>query len=436
MTTRTPWLAALAALCIVAPVQAQPVEVAPLPAPDLFTAAARETGLHDDLWRGASAATFQTTAAALADRPLSPAARALGVRLLATGAPAPSGGDEAALAALRLRALVAMGDIVGARSILSRTPNPERAAPLAQAAAEVALLSGEEDHACQIAEALPGGRGELYWLRLRAFCLHKAGQGGAAQLTFDLAQGQARDPVFGRLMGARLAGAGDPGPASLRNGLDLALSRALGLDLKAAKPAPTVVAALSGGPPPAPAWPFTPADTPVARALAAVAVGDFVGAEQIRGGLIHDPIPGATPDDLALFDAALATGRGRVDAATLDRLVERGGQADPKARGKLQAAAVILAALGWPLDTEARGDLARFAVLETKAPPARLLALDLAADARLLGETGLLAAGLAADAGPAGPAAADRARIVRALKVVGLEEDARAFALEGLIGLR
>ncbi|MFZ3004522.1 MAG: hypothetical protein WA047_00005, partial [Phenylobacterium sp.] len=70
------------------------------------------------------------------------------------------------------------------------------------------------------------------------------------------------------------------------------------------------------------------------------------------------------------------------------------------------------------------------------APPARAFALDFAGAEKLPGETALLALWISADAGAAGPNAGDRARIIRALKAAGLEEDARAFALEGLLALR
>ena len=42
----------------------------------------------------------------------------------------------------------------------------------------------------------------------------------------------------------------------------------------------------------------------------------------------------------------------------------------------------------------------------------------------------------AAQTDPAGPALSDRIRIVHALHAVGLEADARAFALEGLMALK
>ncbi len=65
-------------------------------------------------------------------------------------------------------------------------------------------------------------------------------------------------------MTAKLAGAGDPGAASLRNGLDFALSRSLGLNLETAKPAPAVAAALAGGDPAPPAWDLSVLDPALA----------------------------------------------------------------------------------------------------------------------------------------------------------------------------
>jgi len=64
------------------------------------------------------------------------------------------------------------------------------------------------------------------------------------------------------------------------------------------------------------------------------------------------------------------------------------------------------------------------------------LALDLAGAGKVQGETALLALWMSVDAGLAGPPVGDRARIIRALKAAGLEEDARAFAVEGLLAQR
>jgi len=387
---------ALGALLLSSAAIAQEVAVTPLAAPDHFSTAGRETGLGPDLWRGTSAGIARTVIVLLATKPLSPAGRGLASRVLATGATGPEGvGQDAGLAGARVSALLAQGAVAEASAILDRSSGLDRSPELARAAAEAALLANAPDRACTIAAQLATGRDDIYWLRLRAYCQQRAGEAGAAQLTFDLAQSQARDAAYGRLMGVKLAGGGDPGPASLRNGLDYALSHDLSLDLSQAKASPAVAAALE------------------------------------RGQAVT-----TAPDDPVLADAVSLVKSGQPDAATLARLTDRAAAADGKARPKAQNAALIFAALGAPADARARGELATYTGAEAKASPSRMLALDLAADRKLVGETALLALWLSADAGAAGLPTGDRVRIIRALRIVGLDEDARAYAAEGLAAQR
>ena len=394
------WLAGSAHLAL-AQTASQPVEVTPLAAPDAFTTPGRATGLPPDLWAGASAPTARTVLSLLAARSLSPAGAALARRILATGAPGPAGaGRDPALAAARANALMFQGDPKAAAAVLSRVPGLDRSSDLARAAAESALLSGDDPRACQIADGLSVGRDETYWLKLRAFCQAIAGQTAQARLTFELAQGQVKDPIFTRLMGARLAGVGNPGPASLRNGLDFALSRALGLDLTTARPSPAVAAALAATEPGEPVFDLAvvPAD------LAGVADG-VAKARPPRGADLMD-----------LITAAQA--------------------GEPRLRARTQAAVLLALALQSPLSPDTRGLLAGLTLAEGKAPVGRNLALESAAHLRLMGETALLSLWTCAEAGPAGPVIGDRVRIVQALHAVGLEADARAFALEGLVALK
>ncbi|HQT54603.1 MAG TPA: hypothetical protein PKX06_14160 [Phenylobacterium sp.] len=436
MSGRSTSLAVLTALALSTPALAQEVQVAPLAAPDFFSTGARETGLTAELWRGASGQTARTVLPLLAAKPLSPAAQALTRRVLATGGSGPEGaGQDAGVAGARISALIAQGGVKDAAAILSRTAGLEQNPVLAQAGAEAALLSGDAEGACAISDRLVAGREEVYWLRLRAYCQLKSGNSGAAQLTFDLAQAQSRDPVYGRLMGAKLAGAGDPGEPSLRNGLDYALTRDLGLAVTGPS-APAVAAALAASPSGSATWTIEGGPGPVKAAMAALAGGDLRTAQTLRASLTSDTIPGATITDLALLDALLAAASGRADPQTLDRLIERGATADAKTRIRAQQGALILAALGGSMSPQARGQFAGFTAGETKAPAARAFALDAAGVEKLQGETALLALWISADAGAAGPAAGDRARIIRALRAAGLENDARAFAVEGLLGLR
>ncbi|WP_395673171.1 hypothetical protein [Phenylobacterium sp.] len=390
---------ALAAALNVAPAVAQEVEVQPLAAPDSFSIPARETGLSASLWRGTAVETLRTVLPLIAGKPLSPAAQALARRVLATGAPGPEGSADPALLGARAQALLALGDVKAAAAVLERASGLERNAELSRAAAETALLTGQDARACALAEGLAVGREDIYWLRLRAFCQAAAGQTAQAQLTFDLAQAQARDAVFGRLMSARLSGAA-PGAPSLRNGLDYALSRALELDVTGTTPSPAVAAAFSDAPPAEPVFEIAAAGPAVAGLAGTLATGD------------------------ALSDDGVSA------------LIAAAAEADAKSRPRLQSQAVLIAALKPELTPADRRRLAGFAVAEGKAPAGRSLALADAAQRGLAGETALLALWTAAESGAAGPAVADRARIARALAAAGLMADARAFVLEGLAGLK
>ena len=316
------------------------------------------------------------------------------------GAGPPGAGDRRAGAAGRGRrcrpwpaarasALLAQGDAKAAAAILARAPGIDRSPELAHAAAETALLAGDDARACSVAEGLSSGRDEIYWLRLRTYCQAIAGHADQAQLTFDLAQAQAKDPVFGRLMAAKLAGAGNPGAASLRNGLDYALSRSLGLDLGAAKASPEVAAALVRR-----AGRRSRCSTPPPRRA--------------------DVAPLVEPLDEGPAGAAMRLVQALVEAAGGDRAEGPCARARPRrvwrwrcpAAAERRARAATIAALSAP---------------EGKAPVGRNLALDAAADQKLMGEAALLALWTCAEAGAGGVAMGDRIRIVRALHAVGLE---------------
>ena len=216
--------AGLLASSALTPADAQ-VQVRPLAAPDLFSISPGPSDLPPELWQGSSPALARAVIPTLAGAPLSPAAAGLARHLLSAAANGPEGaGDDAGLAAARADVLLQLGDAAAAGAITDRTPDLPQKPGLSRVAAEAALILNQEDKACAIGDALTTGRDGVYWLRLRAYCQARAGQGPAAQLTLDLAQQQDRSADFGRLMAAVLAGTSDGAPV-LDNGLDEALSR-------------------------------------------------------------------------------------------------------------------------------------------------------------------------------------------------------------------
>lgn len=449
---------------------------------DLFSAG-RETGLGPDLWKGSSADVARMVIPSLRDASLSPAGAALGRDLLATASIAPDGaGNDAPLAAARASAVLALGDAEGASDILAHTPGVTGNAALSEVAAEAALIAGRNDKACAVGDALAADRDGVYWLRLRAFCQALAGKTDLAQLTFTLANQQAHDPYYARLMGAFLAGGADAGPASLRDGLQFALSVQLKLDLgpalptasraiaqqltgASAAPPPSLAGATPAPPPPPPteadvlagaraATNFTdyaaaaktakagigqlvelktPLSAPVAVATAAIVASDLSDADTIRAGLTVEG-PGAL--DVAILDASLAAAHGRSDPDLIDRLIRLSETNDSHDRARAEAAAAMIAALGTLPTPANRARMANFIVPAATGPAARALAMDAAADAGLKGETALLALWVAAADGETGPSLEDRIRIERALMRMGLAANAQAFAVEGLAQLQ
>ena len=222
------------------------VQVTALSAPDIFSPGARNTGLSADLWKGSAAEMAREILPQIGKKPMSPAAAALARRVLSTGAQAPDGASsDYDLAAARAGALLALGDAAGVEAMLERTSGVAQTPALAKVSAEAALILGHAEKACQIGQALGSERDAPYWLKLRAFCLMVGGEAAAAQLTLDLLVPSAEDADFSKMMAAAMAGTPMTGPASLRSGLDMTLSRALKLDFTAAMaqaPAAMVVA--------------------------------------------------------------------------------------------------------------------------------------------------------------------------------------------------
>jgi hypothetical protein len=416
-----------------------------LRAPDLFSGAPGPTGFHPTLWDGASADLARLAAPMAAQKPLSPAFAAFALRLFSTSAHAPDGAAaDADLAAARIGVVLALGGAAQAQTMLGHTPGVAASPALSQVAAETDLVLGQDDQACQVGDALTQGKDQPYFRRLRAFCLIRAGSADAAQLTFDLASSQARDDVYKRLMSAAISKT-PPGPADMSNGLNFALSSFLKLDLTPALPAawrPILVAmtkdeAADPGLRQAAQTQLNahgPGDPPVIAApvLIPLEAGDLKSARAARAQIERNDAAGATVLELALIDAALTTAEGKPNAEVMDQLVERGVSGDPSEHLRAQQAAALYGALGAAVSSQARAEFASFDLGRSPASQARLYELQMV---RAVGDAALLSLWLGADAGPAGPPPVERAEIVRALMRSGFGENARAIALEGLIGL-
>jgi len=392
-----------------------PVQAAPLSAPDLFAAdAGKPTGLPADLWKGASLDLARTVMPMVVTRPMSPAAQAFALRVLSTASSAPEGGgSDTDLAAARIYGVLSLGDPIGARTMLEHTPGVRQSAALSQVAAEADLVLGREDEACSLGDNLVAGKDSAYFRRLRVFCLLRAGDKPGAQLAYDLSAEQAKDDVYKRLTSAALSGVSTGVQPSLRNGLEYALSRQLGLDLtpaldKAWAPVVTMVAL----------DPKTPA--PVQAAAAALIAKRQVDMNRAA----------------SLNPAVMAAAQSLADDKPTPDLAERLAAGGVSGSVEEQQGLALYAAAGAPGSSRVRAAFAGFDIGPARANQARMLELDAVSTRGAKGDAALLALWLMMDAGEAGPSVADRARITRALNVAGFGQDARRYALEGLLGLR
>jgi hypothetical protein len=398
------------------------VQAAPLQAPDLFSAdAGKPTGLPPDLWQGASLDLARTVMPMAALRPLSPAAQAFALRLMSTSANAPPGGGlDYDLAAVRANVVLSLGDPTGARNMLIRTPNVRQSAALSQVAAEADLVLGLEDEACTLGDSLADGKDAPYFRRLRAYCLLKAGDKAGAQLAYDLTAEQAKDDIYKRLMAAAVSGAPNApgagpqaGVASLRNGLEYALSRRMGLDLAPAMDK---------------AW--APVVTVVARDPSAQAPAQAAAAARVARR--EADMSRAASLNPSVRDAVSSLAQRSLSPIVAEALAAAGASGSMEA----QQALALYAAAGAPGSARVRAAFAAFDIGPARANQARMLELDAVSAAQDRGDAALLALWLMADAGEAGPSPADRARLVRDLNRTGFGDDARRYALEGLLSLQ
>lgn len=370
------FLTLLAALSISGPAAAD-VAVDNLQRIDFLSEGLPGGDLGNGLWSSSMPPTVVSLMAQINGRALTPAGRRLYRRLLLTGASSPNAlGTDPDAGAARARGLIFVGEYEAAYALFDRAPGLASSAPLSQAVAEAALLNGATNRACQVAKSLAVSRGEIYWLRLRAFCQAEDGDLEAAQTTFSLAEESSHDAVFARMMGVLLAQTGSPGAPSSRNGLERALSIKLGLDVP--KPA-------------------GPADDPA-----------------------------RDPDGEALLAAMHA---GRWDA--IDDLMARAASATGPDRLRLQGRALICIAL-----TDSVGESRRVSELAFDAGPRSSLTglayeFDNAVTVKDRGGVVLMALAITS----ANPTAADYITVIRGLHRVGLNDAAEDFAREAFLKL-
>lgn len=171
-----------------------------------------EGGFDRPLWRETDPDLVMELLTDLPVLTLVPPLRHLTRRLLVTGSPA-GASEPGRMLATRIERLVAMGDLDAAKALVDHLPPPATDSQLARRAAEVALLLGDDQTACRLADSLAPTSGAEFWAKAAVFCRLAEDDGSGARLGLDLMReaGQTTDDAFFELATA-IADRAEPPP--------------------------------------------------------------------------------------------------------------------------------------------------------------------------------------------------------------------------------
>jgi hypothetical protein len=220
------------------------VEGLAAPEVDAIGLAEPSGGFDRALWQGSDPEVIY---ALLSDLPVVsevPPLRGLTRRLLVTGAPVAGGAGR--LLGTRLARLIAMGDLDAAKALVDQLPPAAADSGLARSAAEVALLSGDQEAACRIADAVGLTTGAEFWAKVAVYCRLAAGDAAGARLGLDLLR-EARQTADAAFFELATAIADETGPPPLES---LGQPSAIHVALLALAEWPLPPAALAGASPP------------------------------------------------------------------------------------------------------------------------------------------------------------------------------------------
>jgi len=215
--------------------QPAPVEVGALGTPEgppVGTLDSATGGFGDHVWSGSERAT---AADLLAKAPIvsaDPVLRDLNRRLILTKAGAPPGQAKRAFITVRLERLMDAGLIqeAGAIAAQASVPNDE---DFARTQAKAILYANRAQDVCGPATQMRASAGEVFWLRLRAYCAAVTGDTATAGLTHDVLAAQGHgDAAFDTLMENVLnKKAVPPGAIALPGAIHLFLMQQAGLSI-------------------------------------------------------------------------------------------------------------------------------------------------------------------------------------------------------------
>jgi hypothetical protein len=171
-----------------------------------------EGGFDRPLWQDADPDLVMRLLTDLPVVTLVPPLRDLTRQLLVTGSPA-GASEPGRMLATRIERLVAMGDLDAAKALVDHLPPPATDSQLSRRAAEVALLLGDDQTACGLADSLGPTSGAEFWAKTAVFCRLVEDDASGARLGLDLMReaGQTTDEAFFELASA-IADQSEPPP--------------------------------------------------------------------------------------------------------------------------------------------------------------------------------------------------------------------------------
>lgn len=340
------------------------VEVEPLAAPGSEPIGALEegAGLGSDVWEGAAVGEVERL---LRDLPPQVPERSLSVllqRLLLTRAPlGSSSAESAAIDGLRVAALVGLGDVDGAMSLISAMRERGAAHELARAELDALLIERETERACEAARRAVEATFDPYAQRVVVFCQIVAGERDRASVGLDLVRESAEvdDPLFIRLAETLLGFGSLPGePPERLSPLHLRMWEATGEAIPRGAwlaSGPAIWRAVAASPDAPLAQRIEAAEAAAgAAALPSEALASLYRLVQAAAGE-RDLVAAQEPDEWTvreralLFQNAAEAASQPERAAALQRLFE-----SARARGGYEAVVLAAAPLVGELDPGAR----------------------------------------------------------------------------------
>lgn len=146
-----------------------------------------EGGLPADLWQGSDWGLVKGLVEGLPVNTPSPVVRDLMRRVLLTAGTPPAGKRQpGTFMTLRMKQLIAMGELTGAADLLSVMPGRESDEELARIEADTRFLLNDNARACSITAQQIGRSDSIYWQKAFVFCAALAGDKEKALLGVDL----------------------------------------------------------------------------------------------------------------------------------------------------------------------------------------------------------------------------------------------------------